>query len=43
MTDDDDDLRSNVRLRGSLFRPGTAYGDSLDDQYRVILETTLWF
>ena len=41
--DDDDDLRSNVRLRGSLFRPGTAYGDSLDDQYRVILETTLWF
>jgi alginate production protein len=41
--DEQDDLRSNVRLRGSLFRPGDAYGDELDDQYRVMLETTLWF
>ena len=40
---DREDLRSNVRLRGSLFRPGEAYGDDLDDQYRVMLETTLWF
>ena len=38
-----EDLRSNVRLRGSVFRPGAAYGDDLDDQYRVMLETTLWF
>ncbi|HEY1078366.1 MAG TPA: alginate export family protein [Fontimonas sp.] len=42
--EDDDDLRSNVSLRGSLFRPGDAFGaGELDDQYRVILETTLWF
>ncbi len=42
--DDDDDLRSNVSLRGSLFRPGDAFGaGELDDQYRVTLETTLWF
>ncbi len=42
--EDDDDLRSNVSLRGSLFRPGDAFGaGEFDDQYRVILETTLWF
>lgn len=39
---DRDDLRSNVRLRGSLFTPGDAYGDAVDDQYRVTLELTLW-
>lgn len=42
---DTEDLRSNVRLRGSMFRPGDAYGetDDLEDQYRVTLEVTLWF
>lgn len=41
---DQDDLRSNVSLRGSLFQPGDAFGGSdLDDQYRVTLEATWWF
>ena len=44
LTGDREDLRSNLRLRGSLFQPGDAYGDEpLDDQYRVTLELTLWF
>ncbi|MFA5938534.1 MAG: alginate export family protein [Sinimarinibacterium sp.] len=42
-TGDREDLRSNLRLRGSLFQPGDAYGeDAPDDQYRVTLELTLW-
>ncbi|MFP5305234.1 MAG: alginate export family protein [Gammaproteobacteria bacterium] len=41
--DDREDLRSNVRLRGSLFQPGDTYGDDLEDQYRTTLELTLWF
>lgn len=40
---DSEDLRSNVRLRGSLFQPGEAYGEVDEDQYRVTLEVTLWF
>lgn len=40
---EDDNLRSNVRLRASGFRPGVAYADAADDQYRVTLELTLWF
>jgi alginate production protein len=38
-----DDRRSNIRLRASTFRPGNAYGSSLEDQSRVTLEGTLWF
>lgn len=38
-----EDVRDNVRLRGSAFRPGDAYGSGLDDQFKVTLETTLWF
>lgn len=40
---EDDDSRSNVRLRASRFMPGAAYGDSVDDLYKVTLELTLWF
>ena len=43
VTSFDDDLRSNVRLRAALFEPGKAYGPDADSQYRVLLETTLWF
>lgn len=39
----DEDLRSNLRLRASGFRPGEAYTTAADDQYRVTLELTLWF
>ena len=39
---DDDDARSNLRLRASRFEPGAAYGDDVRDQYRVTLELTLW-
>ena len=39
----EDDLRSNVRVRASRFTPGDAYGTTLQDQVRVILEGTLWF
>lgn len=43
-----EDLRNNVRLRGSVFQPGDAFGTrpdgtELDDQYRAILELTWWF
>ncbi|MGH8482433.1 MAG: hypothetical protein ACRES8_08230 [Nevskiaceae bacterium] len=40
--EDDDDARSNVRLRASRFSPGAAYGNDVRDQYRVLLELTLW-
>lgn len=40
---EDDDVRSNIRLRGSMFKPGDAYAENADDQYRVTLEMTLWF
>lgn len=39
----DDDVRSNLRLRAGAFQPGNAYAASADDQYRVTLELTLWF
>lgn len=42
-TEDDDNLRSNIRLRASGFRPNIAYPKAADDQYRVTLEMTLWF
>jgi alginate production protein len=39
----EDDNRSNLRLRASSFDPGTAYAPELKDQVRVMLEGTLWF
>lgn len=39
----DDNTRSNLRLRASSFHPGTAYAPGADDQYAVRLELTLWF
>jgi alginate production protein len=40
---EDEDQRSNVRVRASRFDPGAAYGEAVKDQYRVTLEVTLWF
>ena len=40
---EDEDQRSNIRVRASRFEPGAAYGDAVKDQYRVALEVTLWF
>jgi alginate production protein len=40
---EDEDQRSNLRVRASQFKPGAAYGDAVRDQYRVMLELTLWF
>jgi alginate production protein len=40
---EDEDQRSNIRVRASRFDPGAAYGDAVKDQYRVALEVTLWF
>jgi len=40
---EDEDQRSNVRMRASRFEPGAAYGDAVKDQTRVTLELTLWF
>lgn len=40
---EDEDARSNIRVRASRFTPGAAYGDSVQEQYRVALELTLWF
>lgn len=37
------DPDSSLRLRGSLFSPGEAYGDDIDDAWRVGLELTLWY
>ena len=42
-SDDDEDARSNIRLRASRFTPGAAFGDEVKDQYRVTAELTLWF
>jgi alginate production protein len=42
-SDDDEDARSNLRLRASRFTPGAAFGESVKDQNRVMLELTLWF
>ena len=42
----DEDLRSNIRLRASGFRPGEAYrgpGVEPGNQYRAMLEWTTWF
>lgn len=42
-TQEDDNLRSNIRLRASGFDPGTAYNDDADSQYLLRLDLTLWF
>lgn len=34
---------SSIRLRGSWFEPGDAYGPDAKDEYRVMLEFTLWY
>lgn len=39
----DDTGDSSIRLRGSWFKPGDAYGDDAKDDYRVVLEFTLWY
>lgn len=40
---EDDNLRSNLRLRASGFDPNIAYPAAADPQYRATLELTLWF
>lgn len=40
---EDDDLRSNIRLRASAFDPNVAFPDNADPQYMIRLELTLWF
>ncbi len=35
--------RSSIRLRASLFDPGAAYASGADMDYRVTLETVLWW
>lgn len=42
-TQDDDDLRSNIRLRASAFDPDAAFPDGADPKYLLRLELTLWF
>lgn len=38
-----DEPASSVRLRGSVFQPGAAYGNNLRTEYRVSLELVLWY
>lgn len=37
-----DEPASSVRLRGSVFQPGSAYGPNARNEYRVSLELVLW-
>lgn len=37
-----DEPESSVRLRGSVFRPGPAYGSNTRNEYRIMLELVLW-
>ncbi|HET8883781.1 MAG TPA: alginate export family protein [Solimonas sp.] len=39
----DDTGDSSIRVRGSWFDPGHAYGDDAKGDYRVVLEFTLWY
>lgn len=39
----DDTGDSAIRLRGSWFDPGHAYGDDAKSDYRVVLEFTAWY
>jgi alginate production protein len=34
---------SAIRVRGSYFMPGAAYGDDAKDEYRAMLELVLWY
>lgn len=42
-TPSDDSADSSLRLRASWFDPGKAYGANAKDEYRVMLELTLWY
>jgi hypothetical protein len=42
-TPGDDAADSSIRLRASWFNPGKAYGPDAKDEYRVMLELTLWY
>ena len=37
-----DEPESSIRLRGSVFHPGSAYGSNTRTEYRVMLELVLW-
>jgi len=37
-----DEPQSSIRLRGSVFKPGAAYGPQARSEYRVTLELVLW-
>lgn len=37
-----DEPESSIRLRGSVFRPGAAYGPNTRSEYRVTMELVLW-
>ncbi|TBR39443.1 MULTISPECIES: alginate export family protein [Dyella] len=37
-----DEPASSVRFRGSVFKPGSAYGPNARNEYRVSLELVLW-
>ncbi|NGY04637.1 alginate export family protein [Solimonas terrae] len=39
----DDSGDSSIRLRGSWFKPGDAYGNDAKNEYRVVLEFTAWY
>lgn len=39
----DEDSRSSIRLRASLFQPGSAYGPGAKDEYRAELEFIWWY
>lgn len=43
LANESEDNRSSLRLRASQFSPGRAYGNDVDDQYRVTMELTLWY
>jgi hypothetical protein len=38
-----EDAETTVRLRGSVFDPGAAYGPNAKLDYRATLELTLWY
>jgi alginate production protein len=42
-TPSDDSADSSVRLHASLFKPGDSYGSAAKNEYRVMLEFTLWY
>lgn len=38
-----EDLHASIRLRASMFQPGSAYGSERENHYRIALEGTVWF